>query len=78
MNLNINKNNINEFGRFTKLKESVNNIKARSYLEETLETKLKPHEVSLKVDNILRDFIYENGFGIEEYLSELKTEKKKD
>ena len=75
MNLNIDKNNINEFGRFSKLKDSVNNKKARNYLEETLDTNLKPYEVNVTVDNILRDFIFENGFEVEEYLSHFKKKQ---
>lgn len=68
MNLNLTKTNINEFGRFSKLKESVDRKKARDYLEETLDKKLKPFEVSRKVDNILRDFLLDDGFDVEEYL----------
>lgn len=68
MNLNITQNNLNEYGRFSKLKESVDRKKARFYLEETLGEKLKPFEVSRKVDIILRDFLLEDGFNVETYL----------
>lgn len=68
MNLNITQNNLNEYGRFSKLKESVDRKKARFYLEETLGEKLKPFEVSRKVDTILRDFLLEDGFNVETYL----------
>lgn len=69
MNLNITKTNLNEFGRFSKLKDSVDRKKAKGYLEETLGEQLKPYEVSRKVDNILRDFLLEDGFDVTEYLS---------
>jgi len=70
MNSNIDENNINEFGRFSKLKDSVDKKSARSYLEGTLEEKLKPYEVSQKVDRLLRDFILEDGFDVDEYVTE--------
>lgn len=50
------------------LKDSVDRQKARGYLEETLGEKLKPFEVSRKVDNILRDFLWEDGFEVSDYL----------
>lgn len=78
LNLNINENNINEFGRFTKLKETVNNMKARAYLEETLETELRPYKVNQTVDNVLRDFVLGNGFDVEEYLSYVREEREKE
>lgn len=68
MNLNITQTNLNEYGRFSKLKESVDRQKARGYLEETLGEKLRPFEVSRKVDNVLRDFLLEDGFDVNEYL----------
>lgn len=67
-NLNITQNNLNEFGRFDKLKESVDRRQAKHYLEETLDQKLRPFEVSQKVDAVLRDFILDDGFDVEEYL----------
>lgn len=72
MNLNITKTKLNEYGRFSKLKESVNRQKARGYLEETLGEKFKAYEVSIKVDNILRDFLLEDGFDVAEYLNQDK------
>lgn len=68
MNSNIDEKNMNEFGRFSKLKDSVDKHSARSFLEETLEEKLKPFEVSQKVDKVLRDFILEDGFDVYEYV----------
>jgi len=74
MNSNIDENNINEFGRFSKLKKSVDKKSARSYLEDTLEERLKPYEVSQKVDRLLRDFILEDGFDVDEYVKEKDTD----
>ncbi len=68
--LNIAKTNLNEFGRFSKLKDSVNRQKAREYLEEALGKKLKPFEASREVDKILRDFLSEDGFDVEVCLKE--------
>lgn len=60
-----NENNINEFGRFDKLMETVNQSKAKEYFEKKENKTLKPFQVSIKTDKLLRDFILSGGFDIE-------------
>ena len=76
--LNISESNINEYGRFNKLKESVDRKQAKGYLSEKLGTKLKPFEVSRKVDSVLRDFLLTDGFDIEEYIVKKQDEPGED
>lgn len=69
MHLNITKRNINEFGRFDKLKETADKNVAKDYLEKTLNKKLKMYEVNRTISNTIQDFIHEDGFELEEYLN---------
>lgn len=47
------RNNINEFGRFSSLKGSVDRQQAALYLSDALDKQLKPYEVSRFSDRIL-------------------------
>lgn len=66
--LNINEKNIDEFGRFTKLKKTANKQKAKDYFEHALGKKMKVFEVSRMTHSLLQDFIMEDGFDVDEYL----------
>lgn len=55
---------INEFGRFDDLKNSVDIVKAREYFESKDSNKLSIPKVHIKLDGLLRRFIYEGGFEI--------------
>lgn len=55
--LNLTEANINEFGRFDKLKQSVNKDNAKAFLEKVEGTTIIPPKVNMKVDKILRNFI---------------------
>src|SRR5690554_1732936 len=55
---------INEYGRFTQLKETVNKEKAKAYFEETEGEKMPQYRVNIKVDALLQKFILEGGFEI--------------
>lgn len=68
MNLNINDRNINEFGRLDKLKETADRKVAKNYLEETLGKDIKIPEVSRTISRVLKDFIFDDGFELEDYL----------
>lgn len=68
MNLRLTESNINEYGRFIRLMESVDLKKARSWFDEQLGVSLKPREVNLKADRLIRDFILQGGFNIKEYV----------
>ncbi|MCM3112828.1 type I restriction endonuclease subunit R [Lederbergia lenta] len=68
LNLKITKENINEYGRFDKLKGTINKKQAKFYIEVVLNETMKPYEVSITADRLLRDFLLEGGFDIDEYL----------
>ena len=63
--LKLNKTNLNEFGRFDKLLETVDKSKARQYFERVEQKKILPPKVNMKVSNLLTKFILEGGFDIE-------------
>lgn len=64
MKLNIDENNINEFGRFDKLKESVNKQVAKKYFDSIDSTDYPLFKINQKIDEILRKFILNGGFDI--------------
>ncbi|WP_337545345.1 type I restriction endonuclease subunit R [Holdemanella biformis] len=63
--LKLNKTNLNEFGRFDKLLNTVDKSKARQYFERAEQKKILPPKVNMKVSNLLTKFILEGGFDIE-------------
>ena len=65
MSLQLNSNNINEFGRYDDLKKTVNKTKAKEYFEKLEGIHIIPPKVNIKVDNLLRKFILSGGFEIE-------------
>lgn len=57
-NLNLTKNNINEYGRFDELMSTLNKSEAKKFFEAINENKeLKLHEVNQKADKLLREYI---------------------
>lgn len=56
--------NLNEFGRFDKLKATADKKKAKAYFETDSPTALPPPKVAIKLDKILRDFITNGGFDL--------------
>ncbi len=64
MSLNLNDKNINEFGRLDELKKTVDKTKARAYFEESEGVKLNPPKVNIRIDQLLRNFIINNGFDL--------------
>lgn len=64
MSLGVTENNINEFGRLDKLKETVDKAKARAYFERVEQQKIIPPKVPIKVDQLLRKFILNGGMEI--------------
>lgn len=66
MSLSIDENNIDEFGRFSRLKDSVNRQKVRAFLEDKTGKQLTLPQVSIKTDEILRSFIISGGIDIED------------
>lgn len=63
--LKLNKTNLNEFGRFDKLLNTVDKSKALRYFEIAEQKKILPSKVNMKVSNLLTKFILDGGFDIE-------------
>jgi hypothetical protein len=65
MNSSVTEANLNDYGRFDALRETMDNAKARVYFE-TLEGQTLPaFRVKIKASNLLQRFILEGGFEIE-------------
>lgn len=65
MDLRLNPTNINEFGRYDELNETVNKERAKEYFEQIEGTKIILPKVNIKVDKLLRAFILSGGFEID-------------
>ena len=65
MTSSTNESNINEFGRYEELLKTVNLEQSKNTLEKLYGKELKTYEINLKVDEILRKFILEDGFNID-------------
>lgn len=65
MKLNITELNINEYGRFDKLKSTVDRAQAKQYFEKVEGKTIPPHKINMKIHNILMKFILSDGFDIE-------------
>ncbi len=64
MNSNVTNLNINEFGRFDELKNSVDKEKVKAYFEKFESRKVSTFEVNMKLHNLLQDFIISGGFDL--------------
>jgi type I restriction enzyme R subunit len=56
--------NINEYGRFSELKDTIDKEKAKAYFETLEGKKLPQFKVNIRVDSLLQQFILEGGFEI--------------
>lgn len=65
MNYNITEANINEFGRFDALKETVDKTKAKAYLERISGEKIPMPKVNMRVDKLLRKFLIDGGMELQ-------------
>lgn len=61
----ITERNFNEFGRFDDLKATVDRQKAKVYFEELEDGRIPPFKISMKVHNLLLDFVIRGGFEVE-------------
>ena len=66
MNTGVTSANINEFGRFDALKDSVDKTKAKAYFEKQAGTTISPFKVNIKIDALLESFIVGGGFDLRE------------
>lgn len=66
MGLDLSEGNINEFGRFDRLKDSVDNAAAKMYFETTEGSVVPPFKVNVKAADLLRRFILKGGFDLED------------
>lgn len=64
INLNVTESNINDYGRFDDLKNSVDKEKAKAYFEEIEGCTLPLPKVNIKVHKLLKDFILSGGYEI--------------
>ena len=65
MQMKVTEANINEFGRFDRLKGTVDRTLAKAFIEKLEGGAIKPFQVNMKIDQILRRFILEDGFDVE-------------
>ncbi|MDX8400089.1 MAG: hypothetical protein R8K20_07550, partial [Gallionellaceae bacterium] len=65
LNANTTDTNINDFGRFDALKNTVDKAKAKAYFEALDGVKISPFKVNMKVDKLLQDFVIRSGFDLE-------------
>jgi type I restriction enzyme R subunit len=56
--------NLNEYGRFDSLKDSVDKAKAKEYFEALEKTVIPPFKINMKVHNLLKDFIINGGYDL--------------
>lgn len=62
INSNVTESDINDYGRFDDLKNSVDKEKAKAYFEEIEGCKLPIPRVNIKVHNLLKEFILGGGY----------------
>ena len=72
MSLKLNDSNLNEFGRYDELKQTVDKTKAKEYFERIEGVKLIPPKVSIKTDKLLREFILRGGMDSTEAEEEIE------
>lgn len=57
----VNEKNINNFGRFDALKETVDKAKAKAYFEKQDAVAIPPFKLNMRIDKFLKQFIFEQG-----------------
>ena len=57
----IDEKNLNNFGRFDALKETVDKVKAKAYFEKTDGVNIPPFKLNMRIDQYLKHFILEQG-----------------
>ena len=65
MNLKLTEANINEYGRFDSLKDTVDKTRARAFFVKQQGENISPPKVNIFLDKLLRRFLLEGGFDVE-------------
>jgi len=66
MSLDLNERNINEFGRFDDLKDSLDKGRAKDFFEAKAGRSMPMFKVNIEADKLLKKFILSGGFDIDE------------
>ena len=66
MNSYVIEQNLNEYGRFDKLKDTVDRTKAKAYFEKLEGHTLPAFKISIRIDALLKDFILKDGVEVED------------
>ena len=61
---NVDEKNLNNFGRFAALKDTVDREKARAYFEAKENKSIPIFQVNIKIDKLLKEFIFRDGFDL--------------
>jgi len=64
MNSGINDGNIDDYGRFAALKNTVDKTKAKEYFEKLEGQTIPPFKINIKIHNLLQEFIISGGFEV--------------
>jgi type I restriction enzyme R subunit len=62
---NVTEKNLNDYGRFDELKNTVDKIKAKAYFERAEGISLPPFKVNIKTQSLLQKFILDDGFDVQ-------------
>lgn len=65
MSASVTELNINEFGRFDKLCDGADHVRAKAFFEARDGAALPPFKVGMKIDRLLRSFILKGGFDLD-------------
>lgn len=66
MNANTTEANLNEYGRFDELKETIDKQKAKAYFEALEGQDIPAFKVNIKAANLLHEFVLRGGFALDE------------
>lgn len=64
MNTNVTKANINDYGRFDELRNTVDKAKAKAYFEAQEGATIPPFKINIKIHNLLQEFVLRGGFEV--------------
>ena len=65
INLHVDESNINAYGRYDELMNTIDIDDARNFLGKRLKIELSKRQARIEADKLLRRFIFEGGFNIE-------------